>query len=540
MWLLLACSDPPASEALPPPDLEAHCREAIGEPRVEQVNDRIWVAIGFDLANTVVVETAEGRVVVDVGMSPARAAAAKAALDEVSEGPVVALVYTHSHIDHIGGASVWVEEGTEIWATESFSEHFFKQYGVFLPAERDRGARQFAQSIGTEALPCSALGARPDIEAALSMGVVMPTHTFSGEAQVHGLRLVEAHGETHDQLYVVADEVLMPGDNWYRAFPNLYTIRGTSPRPVEDWIASLDAMRAEAPAVLVPSHTAPVTEDVEGRLRDYRDGIQFVRDAVVRGANAGVPVDDLAELELPPHLAARPELAELYGQVDWSVRAIYSNELGWFDGRTEALYPLPPEELRARTVASMGGPEAVLAEARSTDDPRWALHLYALVEAPPVEVAGRYEELAETVPNSNGRGWLLQSAAELRGEAVLPERPTLSEDFVEAIPIEHIFTSMSSRLRADEALDVHESLRFDLQGEVWTITVRRGVAEVVHGEPLPGTPEPVATLSCSPSTWRRIALQLQSPAGAIADGELALEGSTVDLVGFLARFDRGF
>jgi glyoxylase-like metal-dependent hydrolase (beta-lactamase superfamily II) len=52
--------------------------------------------------------------------------------------------------------------------------------------------------------------------------------------QVGGVRieLVEAHGETHDQLFVWLPDksVLLPGDNYYHSFPNLYSIRGTSPR----------------------------------------------------------------------------------------------------------------------------------------------------------------------------------------------------------------------------------------------------------------------------------------------------------------------
>ena len=38
--------------------------------------------------------------------------------------------------------------------------------------------------------------------------------------------------------------VLLPGDNVYRAFPNLYTIRGTLYRDVLEWTHSIDAMRA--------------------------------------------------------------------------------------------------------------------------------------------------------------------------------------------------------------------------------------------------------------------------------------------------------
>ena len=274
----------------------------IGEPRVEQVSERIWVALGYDLANTVLIATDEGHVVVDVGMNPSRAAPARDALLAAHPGPVRHVIYTHSHIDHVGGAEAWVEEGTRIWATEAFADHFFKQYGTFLPVEAARAQRQFGRDVAVSSLPCSALGRRVDLEGTLRNGARMPTDVFSGATgfEVGGVRveLVEAHGETHDQLFVWLPEekVLLPGDNWYRAFPNLYTIRGSQPRPVDDWIDSLDAMRRLEPEILVPSHSGPVrgADEVQEALRNYRDGIQWVRDAVVRGANAGEDVDTLA------------------------------------------------------------------------------------------------------------------------------------------------------------------------------------------------------------------------------------------------------
>lgn len=33
--------------------------------------------------------------------------------------------------DHVGGAEVWAENNTHIWATEDLTPHFFKQYGQF-------------------------------------------------------------------------------------------------------------------------------------------------------------------------------------------------------------------------------------------------------------------------------------------------------------------------------------------------------------------------------------------------------------------------
>ena len=91
--------------------------------------------------------------------------------------------------------------------------------------------------IGDDLLGCSALGVRPSVDKARKSGVRLPTNTFSGveKFEVGGVRieLHEAHGETHDQLFVYLPDrnVLLAGDNFYSAFPNIYTIRGTSPPP---------------------------------------------------------------------------------------------------------------------------------------------------------------------------------------------------------------------------------------------------------------------------------------------------------------------
>ncbi len=542
------------------PDLEALCRVNAGAPRVEQVTPRIWVALGHDLANTILVRTEDGNVVIDTSMSPTRARPVREALLERSPGPVRAVIFTHSHIDHVGGTSAWVEPGTEIWATKAFTQHLVEQYGVFQAAQRARGWRQFGRHVDESELACSSLGRRPDLQAALTSGLRMPTRTFTGSTsfEVGGVRfeLTEAHGETDDQLFVwiPAEKTLLPGDNVYRAFPNLYTIRGTRPRPVDEWIASLDAMRRLAPEHLVPSHTAPLhgQDEIAATLTTYRDGIQWVRDGVVRGANAGRSLDELASsIQLPEHLRASPFLAETYGQIDWSARAIYTNALGWFDGAPEALYPPPARDTARREVELMGGADAVLAAARTAldaHDPRWATHLLAKLRTAGAGERGAVDEafaralrdIAAGTTNTNGRAYLLESAYETEHGVERAADSNPDDEALAPIPLELFFRTMATRLDADAALAVHESAqwRFTDTGERFVVTIRRGVAEVVAGEPLPGTPAPVATLTTRSLTWKKLALKLENPAAALAGGELSVDGSWLDFLGFVRRFQR--
>lgn len=554
MIALLGCGGAPPPEPAPPTPagLATACEDLVGEPRIERPAPGVFVAIGFDLANTVVLQGDTGVVVVDPGMSPDRARRAREALEPSLSGPVLAVVYTHSHIDHVGAAEVWADPGARIWATDRWTEGFFHQYGRLLPSEAARAARQFGRALGDEELPCSAIGARPDLGAPVA--VVPPTDTFSDRALLDlpglSLDLLALPGETDDHLAVVwsARGVVLPGDNWYEAFPNLYTIRGTRPRPVDAWIRSLDALRRLEPEVLVPSHTRPVVgrAAVRDALVTHRDAVQSVRDAVVRGTNAGLRRDALVEsVRLPPELAGVPSLQERYGRVDWSARAIADATVGWFDGRAAALDPMPVSERGRRLVAAMGGPEAVRRAASAEGDPRYALVLLSLLEdAGEADLdeafAARYRALAADAGNANERAYLLVAARERAAGAAegLP-RPVLSEAFVDALPIDVLFDVLAARLRPDDAAGIEESARFEIGEGVWTVTVRHRIAEVVEGPPLPGTPTPLATLRTDPRTWRRLALELDAGPAALADGRLAVEGSAVGLWRFLGRFDRG-
>lgn len=541
-----------------------YCTRNIGKPEIVRVSERVWVAIGYDLSNVILIRTAEGNVIVDSAMTRGRAREIIAAFDAAGlSGPVKALIFTHSHIDHIGGAAEFAAADTQIWATGAFEKHFFKQYGLFGSIESLRGGRQFGRRIDDKDAPCSALGLKVDFEGALDSGVLLPTHTFTGAKtlEIGGVRieLIEAHGETHDHLMVwLPDEkTLIPGDNYYPSFPNIYTLRGTSPRDVDAWIESVDIIRRLAPERLAPCHTRPLSgaAEIGETLTSYRDAMQWVRDEVVRRANAGEDLDSIGEnVRLPAHLAEKEWNREFYGQVDWSAKAVFANNLGWFDGRPEALYPLPARDAAAREVALIGGAEKVLSLAEGAladSDPRWAVHLLSKLkrsaaadpnQAVRVDAAliAAYEKLAAGVHNTNGRSYLLESAVELRDGPATPKPVTQDPRMIERIPLEQIFFVMSTRLDAAAAMELHQSVRFrfpDVKRQ-FTLTVRRGIAEAAADEPFPGAPEPIAVITIDSADFRRLAMGLDAPAAMFAKGKIKVTGNMAEFVKFLKLFQK--
>jgi alkyl sulfatase BDS1-like metallo-beta-lactamase superfamily hydrolase len=537
----------------------------IGAPRIEKISEHIWAAIGYDLANEILIRTPEGNVIIDPLMSPKRGEAAKRGLmASVPGGPVKAVIYTHSHIDHIGGASLWMEDSPPIWATDSFVEHFYKQYQVFLPIENIRGRRQFGEHAILEDLPCNGIGRRTDIQASLEgAGIRLPTHTFSGSKTLNiggvSITLIEAPGETDDQLivWIPQDKTLIAADNFYWSFPNLYTIRGTRARPVDQWIRSIDAMRRLKPEHLLPCHTVPIhgEREIQTALTNYRDAIQWVRDEVIREANKGHDLDTIAEnIKLPPHLAGLRYTMGFYGQVDWSAKGIYTSNLGWFDGRADKLYPMNAKEASQREVMLMGGPEKVMQLADGAlqqNDIRWSIHLLTKLADSGMAKGNMkkvlddrlvisYEKLASTLYNLNGRGYLLESAYELRHGLEKPAPAKLDESLVAKVPLEIIFSIMASRLIPEKAMDVHETVHFAFPDENkrFIVTIRKGIVEVVEGEPLTGTPDPVAILTADAFTFRKMAMKMISPVAAVTSGKIKVQGSRLGFLVWFGRFDR--
>jgi alkyl sulfatase BDS1-like metallo-beta-lactamase superfamily hydrolase len=479
------------------PDLAAHSAEF--KRQVIKVTDGVHVAVGYGLANSILIEGDKGLIIVDTLECAESAQAVREEFRKISRKPIRAIIYTHHHADHVFGAGVFVaRDHPEIIAHESLPREFERSIGGARPIIVTRGQRMFGMALeDRQRLNCG-VGPALFLNERNTVAYRPPTRTFRDRLSltIEGVRLelVHAPGETDDHLFVWLPQhrALLCGDNFYHSFPNLYTIRGTPYRKVRDWIASLDKMRDLRPEHLVPSHTRPLAgAKLVEVLTSYRDAIQYVHDQTLRGLNPGRTPDELADsIKLPPHLAQSPYLQEYYGKVSWSVRSICNGHLGWFDGDSTNLLPLPPVERAKRMAELAGGEDALLKraeEAFARKDHQWALELTSYLIAlkpankPAQSLRARVlTALGEAQGNSPARNYYLSQAWEIRNPNIKIGKPGLNREAAHALSLGVLFESLAIKLdpQASKDVDRRACFRFRGSSEVWTIHVRRSVAEI--------------------------------------------------------------
>ncbi len=339
-------------------------------PRVIKICDGVYLAEGFALANVAMVITDEGVVIIDTTESPESAKEILKKFRKITAKPIKYLIYTHGHGDHTQGSKVFYQPGMKVIATKEFLD--FVNFETRLTGPWTRWSRKVQSARAAPEYSRIKLPVRNIVRADVGTPeIVMPNITFEGEYKFElggeVFELYHAPGETPDMLFIWLPKkrVLFCGDDYYGVFPNLSSPM-LAPRPVREWIHSLDRMIALKPAYLVPGHTDPIIgeEKIQEVLTNYRDAIKAVYEQTINCINKGISVDEAVRLvKLPAHLAKLPYLQEFYGRIDWSVRGIYQGTIGWYDGDGSKLCPLPPSYLARELVNLAGGADKILKRA---------------------------------------------------------------------------------------------------------------------------------------------------------------------------------
>jgi len=358
----------------PPPKVQIKTIKTIAKirklfaPTMEKISDDIYLARGFGTGSIMMVITDEGLVIIDTSEAQVVAKEVLAEFRKITDKPVKYIIYTHAHIDHIYGSPVFMENDTQVIATNKALEMMQQDLGWFSDyhdRSRDiqtgKGAPDYAKK-----LPFKSPFKHDD-----KQQYVKPTISFDEEYafELGGKRFELYHtiGETpgHLMVWMPEEKALFSGDLYYESFPNLSTPMFES-RQVKGWYESLDRMLQLNAHYLIPSHTLPVVgeEKIRDILIHHSQGIRYVYDETIKAINTGKSVEEaVATIKLPEALAARSHLKEGYGRVDWSVRGIYRNMTGWYDGKGTGLSPLPPQHRATELVNLSGGAAKILTRA---------------------------------------------------------------------------------------------------------------------------------------------------------------------------------
>ena len=519
----------------------------------ETSGGKIHFAIGFGIANSIMVEGDKGNIIIDASDSVFEAEKIYSLFSQKNSNPIKAIIYTHNHGDHTFGTAFYVnnqDEKPQIIAHEDTDYYVQRIMGILNPIITERSNRMFGTLLSEDDLINVGIG--PSLSVAKSpTGYIKPNVTFKDylELNIAGIKieLFHAPGETNDQLFVWLPEhkALLPGDNVYKTFPNLYTIRGTTHRDVVGWVNSIDHMKNFDAEYLFPSHTKPIIgkENIEEILTIYRDAIQYIHDQTIRLMNEGLYPDQIAELiKLPEHIANSPYLYEFYGTVRWSVKSIFNGYLGWFSGNPSELDPLSRKERAIRMSKLAGGDKALLEQLYSAvenEDMQWALELsdhlitldYFIDDVKDLRKKALIYEGSRS-SNPNKRNYFLTAALELNEsfeKNILIER---TEELLEQISIDTLFNVLSVRFNPEKTNEELTACFNFSSGISKNIDIRNDVAVVSDIK----QQECDLYIQTDEIEFKKILVGLESPISSLASGKIEVEGGSTQFLQFLSMF----
>jgi alkyl sulfatase BDS1-like metallo-beta-lactamase superfamily hydrolase len=538
-----------------------------------KVVDGIYQVRNYDLSNMTIIEGKSGIIVVDPLIS---AETAKAALElyytRRPRRAIVAVIYSHSHVDHFGGVRGVVSDDdvkagkVQVYAPAGFLEHAINEnvmtgnvmgrratymYGNLLPPDA-RG--QVGAGLGTT----TSTG---------TVTLIPPTVDIARDGQeetIDGLTFQfliapgsEAPVEMH--WYLPELKALTAAENVTHTLHNLYSLRGTKLRDPLSWSKYVnETLRrwGDKADVLYGMHHWPVwgTDRVVDHLKRQRDLYRYINDQTLRMANQGLTMLDIAEkIELPEALAKYWSNRGYYGTMNHNVKATYVFYLGWFDGNPATLHPLPPVEASKKYVAFMGGADEVLAKARQAyerGEYRWVAEVVNhVVFAEPANRAARtlqadaLTQLGYQAESGPWRNFYLSGAQELRaGVSRDAHTTTVSPDVVGKMTLDQFFDYLAVRLNATKAAGKKITINFDFTdtGEQYVLALDNSVLNHTAGVQ---EKDSDATLALSRAVLNKIILRQLAMPEAAASGAVKITGNVASLgqlFGLLDTFDFWF
>jgi alkyl sulfatase BDS1-like metallo-beta-lactamase superfamily hydrolase len=530
-----------------------------------QVTDRIYQVRGFDLSNITFVQGDTGWIVLDPLISEETA---KAALDlanaKLGKRPIVAIIYSHSHVDHYGGAKGLVTDEElksgkiQIFGPQGFEEEVVSENVIAGNAMGRRAIYVYGASVPHDVTGSVNDGLGQNVSSGNS-GLIAPTTIISKtptEITVDGVQIVFQYtpgteAPTEMNAWFPQFKALWTAENCVNTMHNILTLRGAQVRDARKWAFYLnETMELFSPhaEVRFQSHHWPMWGNarIVEHLTKQRDLYKYIHDQSVNLMNKGYTGAEIAEMiQLPPELERYWPNRGYYGTLKHNSRAVYQRYMGWYDGNPSSLDELPPEPAAKKYVEYMGGEEAVLKRARTDFDKgeyRWVAEVVKhVVFANPKNaeakelLADTYEQLGYQSESATWRNIYLQGAFELRNGIHRNGGITkLSPDTVKAITPELMFDFLAVRLDGKRAAGKTLKLDFyftDLDKR-YGVTVMNGVLN--YGKP---HDMPEATLEVSKDILDAIQIGATSIEVAILKGEIKVTGSRAVFIEFMSLLD---
>ncbi|WP_454049853.1 alkyl/aryl-sulfatase [Cellulomonas sp. Marseille-Q8402] len=505
----------------------------------------IYQVRGFDLSNITFVEGERGVLVIDPLISTETAAAALALYRRHrGDRPVTGLLYTHSHVDHFGGArGVTTQEAVDagevvVLAPEGFVENAVAENVYAGTAMGRRAGYMYGTALdrGPEGGVGAGLGQATSTG---TVSLIVPTLTVTRTGEQHtvdGITMEfqmapgsEAPAEMH--VHFPDRSALCMAENATHTMHNLLTLRGALVRDPRSWSRYLTeamALFGDRSDVVFASHHWPTwgREQALEFIGLQRDLYAYLHDQTLRLLNRGLTGPQIAEaVRLPPALEQAWHAHGYYGSTSHNVKAVYQRYMGWYDGNPAHLWSLPVPESSRRYVAWMGGADEVVARARTAYDDgdlRWVVEvLDHVVQSEPDHADARalladaHEQLGFGAENGTWRSEYLAAAYELRHGSFGTPTETGSADLVGRLTVAQLLDSLAIRVDGPRCWGERIELDLDLgDDEPLRVSLHHGV--LVHGGRRGAAPD--ATIHLTPAQLTQVALGLLPPDGLAAAG----------------------
>ncbi len=538
-----------------------------------EVVEGIYQVRGYDLSNISFVRTETGWIVIDPLTSATTAAAARQLVDDhFGARPIVAVIYTHSHVDHYGGIRGIVTDeevasgAIRLIAPVGFLEAAISENVIAGPAMTRRAMYMYG--------PLLPVGPRGHIDAGLgktvpvgNVGLIAPTESIgeTGETlTIDGVRIefqmtpgTEAPAEMN--FYFPGFRAVCMAENCAATLHNVYTPRGAEIRDALGWSRYINEaieLFLDRSDVAFASHHWPRwgREDMHAFLSGQRDIYRCLHDETMRLANHGHTPLEIAELiEVPAAIVDEWFNRDYYGTINHNVKAVYQRYLGWFDANPAHLHPLPPVEAGAKFVEYMGGADAVLERAEADyarGEFRWVAQVVNhVVFADSSNARARLlqanalEQLGYQAESGPWRAFYLMGAHELRnGTPSIPGlRSTASLDVMRAMTPAMVLDNCGVKLNTPRALGHEFVFAFDFTDHAvqCDVVLHNGVLHVNYRRGADAT----ATITTDVVTFASLASHSTTVGDHLANGTLAIDGDRIafeTFIGLLDQFDLFF